>query len=425
MFTISNIKAVEILDSRGNPTVEVSVTLDNGCIGIASVPSGASTGTYEAVEKRDGDSSRYHGKGVLQCLHFIHEKIQPTLVNLDARNQRAIDQRLLALDGTDNKNILGANTILSVSLSVAHAAANAQGVPLYFYLGGPMANTLPVPLINVLNGGAHADNDLDIQEFMIIPHGASSMQEAIRWGSEVYHTLKKLLKADNLNTNVGDEGGFAPSINSTTKALDFLCLAIEKSGRTLGKDISLGLDVAASEFFKNGRYELQGEQKSLTAPELVDFYKNLAATYPIISIEDGMAEDDWDGWRCLTKNLGNILQIVGDDLFVTNPKRLLQNHNKNAANSILIKPNQIGTLTETWETVLLGKKLSMGTIMSHRSGETEDTTISDLSVAFGCGQIKIGAPCRTDRTAKYNRLINIESQLGVTASFAGYNKKAW
>jgi len=425
MFTISNIKALEILDSRGNPTIKVLVELKNGIIGTASVPSGASTGIHEAIEKRDGDLKRYNGKGILQCVDSIHKKIAPALKGMNVLEQRLIDKTLLQLDGTKNKKNLGANSLLSVSLSVAHAAANAQSIPLYTYLGGPMANRLPVPFINIINGGVHADNNLDFQEFMIIPHGASSMRQAIRWGSEVYHTLKNLLQKKNFNTNVGDEGGFAPNIESTQEALELICIAIKKSGRILGKEISLALDAAASEFFNNHTYTLQGEKKSLSSRELALFYKELTEKYPIISIEDGMAEDDWDGWIYLTELLGDKIQTVGDDLFATNQERLLLNNKKRSANSILIKPNQIGTLTETWETIRLAKSFSMGTIISHRSGETEDTTISDLSVAFNCGQIKTGAPCRTDRTAKYNRLLHIENQLSSTADYAGFQRPIW
>ncbi len=423
MISILDINAREILDSRGNPTVEVEVTLEDGSIGIASVPSGASTGTHEAVEKRDVNLARYKGKGVLGAINAIELEILPHLLGHDALNQRAIDEKLIELDGTKNKRKLGSNAILGVSLAVAHAAANAKKIPLYAYLGGAMANLLPIPLMNILNGGAHADNALDFQEFMIVPHGATSIQEAIRWGAEIYHTLKELLIEKNLSTNVGDEGGFAPNINSTKEALDLLCLAVKKSGYNLGQDISIALDVAATEFFKDGKYILRGEKNPLTSKELVQVYKDLVNNYPIISIEDGMAEDDWDGWELLTKTLGESIQIVGDDLFVTNQEYLLKGAEKYAANAILIKPNQIGTLTETWDTVRLAQDLAMSSIISHRSGETEDVTIADLAIAFGCGQIKTGAPCRTDRTSKYNRLIRIASQLGASASYPSYKLK--
>lgn len=411
MTAIVDIKTREILDSRGNPTVEADVLLEDGSFGRASVPSGASTGRHEALEKRDKDSSRFHGKGILGALKNIDDIIAPSLLGMNALNQRAIDRRILEIEGTPNKNHLGANATLAVSLSVAHAAAYSQEMPLYAYLGGSMANLLPIPMMNIINGGAHAHNGLDIQEIMIVPVGASDIQKAIRWGAEVYYTLKDILKNKGFSTDIGDEGGFAPMLRSIREALDILSEAVTKAGLSLGKDICFALDVAATELYKNGLYNLGKENLKLDSADLCSYYATLIDEYPLVSIEDGMAEDDWDGWQHLNTLLGEKIQIVGDDLFVTNYHRLSKGIEMNAANAILIKPNQVGTLTETWDTVQLANDTGMASIISHRSGETEDTTIADLAVALGCGQIKTGAPCRTDRTAKYNRLMRISEEL--------------
>jgi enolase len=419
MSAIIDIHARQILDSRGNPTVEVDVTLDSGAFGRAAVPSGASTGAHEAVELRDGDKSTYLGKGVLNAVASVNGEIFDAVGGLDADDQVEIDQTMIALDGTPNKARLGANAILGVSLAVAKAAAEEAGLPLYRYVGGTQARQLPVPMMNIINGGAHADNPIDFQEFMVLPVAASSGAEAIRWGAEVFHALKAQLKAAGHNTNVGDEGGFAPNLASAEKALDFIVQSIEKAGFKPGHDICLGLDSASTEFFKNGKYHLEGEGKVLDAAGMVDFYAKLVAGYPIISIEDGMAEDDWDGWKALTDRLGGKVQLVGDDLFVTNPIRLADGIRRGVANAILIKVNQIGTLTETLEAVEMAHKAGYRAVMSHRSGETEDSTIADLAVATNCGQIKTGSLSRSDRIAKYNQLIRIEEQLGSAARYGG------
>ncbi len=421
MPTIVYVHAREVLDSRGNPTVEAEVLLDDGSAGRAIVPSGASTGTHEALELRDGDPNRYHGKGVQKAVQNIQEKIAPALENIPADNQATVDALLLELDGTPNKSHLGANAILAVSLAVAHAAALSYGMALHQYLGGIVGTTLPVPLMNVLNGGKHADNTVDIQEFMIVPVGAPSFAEAVRMGSEIFHTLKKLLQKSGYHTAVGDEGGFAPMLKSNEEALDFLLRAIEDSGYTPGSDVVLALDVAASEMYRDGKYVLyKSSQEAKTAEEMVAWYEQLVERYPIISIEDGMAEDDWEGWGLLTRTLGNRIQLVGDDVFVTNPEFLLKGIQQKVANAILIKLNQIGTLTETLNTIRLAQRAGYGVIISHRSGETEDTTIADLAVATNAGQIKTGSLCRTDRIAKYNRLLRIEEYLGTAASYAGW-----
>jgi enolase len=419
MSAIIDIHARQILDSRGNPTVEVDVTLDSGAFGRAAVPSGASTGAHEAVELRDGDKSKYLGKGVLNAVASVNGEIFDAVGGLDADDQVEIDQTMIALDGTPNKARLGANAILGVSLAVAKAAAEEAGLPLYRYVGGTQARQLPVPMMNIINGGAHADNPIDFQEFMVLPVAASSGAEAIRWGAEVFHALKAQLKAAGHNTNVGDEGGFAPNLASAEKALDFIVQSIEKAGFKPGQDVCLGLDSASTEFFKNGKYHLEGEGKVLDASGMVDFYAKLVAAYPIISIEDGMAEDDWDGWKALTDRLGGKVQLVGDDLFVTNPVRLADGIRRGVANAILIKVNQIGTLTETLEAVEMAHKAGYRAVMSHRSGETEDSTIADLAVATNCGQIKTGSLSRSDRIAKYNQLIRIEEQLGSAARYGG------
>lgn len=417
MSRIIEILGREILDSRGHPTVEVEVELESGVRGRASVPSGASTGTHEAVEKRDADPERYNGKGVLQAVEAINGVISDALSGEDAQNQMAVDQILIQLDGTDNKSNLGANALLGVSLATAKAAAFEQEMPLYRYIGGVFAHVLPIPLKNIINGGAHADNPIDIQEFMIVPFKAPTFKEALRWGTEVFHALKKNLSAKGYSTNVGDEGGFAPALPSTEAALDFVVAAIESAGYTPGEEIGVALDVAANEFYREGRYHLAGEGKVLDSSELVAFYQRLANAYPILSIEDGMAEDDWEGWKHLTETLGDRLQLVGDDLFVTNPVRLAEGIERGIANSILIKPNQIGTLTETIRTVELAHRFGYSTVLSHRSGETEDTTIADLAVALNCGQIKTGSLSRSDRLAKYNQLLRIEEALGSQAVF--------
>ena len=419
MTTIIDIHAREILDSRGNPTIEVDVHLEGGAMGRAAVPSGASTGAHEAVERRDGNKHRYFGKGVLDAVAAVNGEIAEEIVGFDALEQVGIDRTMIEMDGTPNKGRLGANAILGVSLAVAKAAAEATGQPLYRYLGGTSARILPVPMMNIINGGAHADNPIDIQEFMILPVGADNIREAVRMGSEVFHTLKKQLSAAGLSTGTGDEGGFAPNLSSTRDALDFILKAIEKAGYHPGDDIYLGLDCAATEYFKNGRYEFAGEGKSLTSAENVDYLAALAADYPILSIEDGCSEDDWDGWKMLTDRLGAKLQLVGDDLFVTNPRRLAEGIKKGCANSMLVKVNQIGTLTETLQAVEMAHRAGYTNVMSHRSGETEDATIADLAVATNCGQIKTGSLARSDRLAKYNQLIRIEEMLGETAEYAG------
>jgi len=419
MTAIIDIHAREILDSRGNPTVEGDVLLEDGSFGRAAVPSGASTGAHEAVELRDGDKSRYSGKGVLKAVEAVNGEIRDTLSGLDAEEQRDIDLTLIELDGTENKSRIGANAILGVSLAVAKAAADARGLPLYSYVGGVSAHVLPVPMMNIINGGEHADNPIDFQEFMIMPVGADSLAEAVRWGSEIFHTLKKGLHEKGLATAVGDEGGFAPNIASTRAALDFVSASIEKAGFKLGTDILLALDCAATEFFKNGKYEISGEGLSLTPVEMADYLAKLAADYPIISIEDGMGEDDFEGWAALTAQIGHKVQLVGDDLFVTNPKRLHMGIEKGLANSLLVKVNQIGTLTETLEAVSIAQRNGYTAVMSHRSGETEDYTIADLAVATNCGQIKTGSLARSDRLAKYNQLIRIEEELGTASRYAG------
>ncbi|MDY0242205.1 MAG: phosphopyruvate hydratase [Rhodospirillaceae bacterium] len=419
MTAITDLHAREILDSRGNPTVEVDAILESGAFGRAAVPSGASTGVHEAVELRDGDKSRYGGKGVWKAVEAVNGEIYDALSGMDAEDQLLIDATMIDLDGTPNKARLGANAILGVSLAVAKAAAEEAGLPLYRYVGGSFARTLPVPMMNILNGGAHADNPIDIQEFMIMPVAAPSLAEAVRTGAEVFHALKKALKDAGHNTNVGDEGGFAPNLASTTEALDFIMKAIGQAGFKPGEDVVLALDAASSEFFKDGRYVLAGENKTLDSKGMVDYYAKLAASYPIVSIEDGMAEDDWDGWALLTETLGRKIQLVGDDLFVTNPERLRQGIAKGVANSILVKVNQIGTLSETLEAVDTAHRAGYTAVLSHRSGETEDSTIADLAVATNAGQIKTGSLSRSDRLAKYNQLIRIEEELGGTAVFAG------
>ena len=419
MTAIIDIHAREILDSRGNPTVEVEVLLEDGSFGRAAVPSGASTGAHEAVELRDGDKSRYMGKGVLKAVEAVNGEIRDELTGGDAEDQRDIDYAMIELDGTENKSRLGANAILGVSLAVAKAAADARGLPLYSYVGGVSAHVLPVPMMNIINGGEHADNPIDFQEFMVMPVGAPSLAEAVRWGAEIFHTLKKGLHEKGLATAVGDEGGFAPNIASTRAALDFVSTSIEKAGFKLGTDIKLALDCAATEFFKNGKYEISGEGLSLSPVEMADYLAKLAADYPIISIEDGMSEDDFEGWKALTDQIGHKVQLVGDDLFVTNPKRLQMGIAKGLANSLLVKVNQIGTLTETLEAVSIAQRNGYTADMSHRSGETEDATIADLAVATNCGQIKTGSLARSDRLAKYNQLIRIEEELGSSAHYAG------
>ena len=419
MSTIIDITAREILDSRGNPTVEVDVTLEDGTMGRAAVPSGASTGAHEAVELRDGDTHRYKGKGVLNAVASVNGEIAEALMGFDAAEQVALDQMMIELDGTENKGRLGANAILGVSLATAKAAADHTGQPLYRYVGGTSARVLPVPMMNIVNGGEHADNPIDVQEFMIMPVSADSIAEAVRMGSEIFHTLKGQLKSAGLSTGIGDEGGFAPNLSSTREALDFVLKAIEAAGYRPGEDIGLALDCAATEYFHNGRYELRGEGKSLSPEENVADLQALCADYPILSIEDGCAEDDWAGWVALTEALGAQVQLVGDDLFVTNPTRLARGIEEKAGNALLVKVNQIGTLTETLEAVDMAHRARMACVMSHRSGETEDATIADLAVATNCGQIKTGSLARSDRLAKYNQLIRIEEGLGETASYAG------
>ena len=419
MSTIIDIHAREILDSRGNPTVEVDVTLEDGTMGRAAVPSGASTGAYEAVEKRDGDKSRYKGKGVLEAVAAVNGEIAEALVGIDVTEQVEIDHAMIELDGTDNKGRLGANAILGVSLATAKAAADDTRQPLYRYIGGTSARVLPVPMMNIINGGEHADNPIDIQEFMIMPVAADNIRDAVRMGSEVFHTLKKELSDAGLSTGIGDEGGFAPDISSTRDALDFILKSIEKAGYKPGEDIHLALDCAATEYFKDGVYVFSGEGKTLSPEENAAYLAALVSDYPIISIEDGMSEDDWDGWRALTDALGDKVQLVGDDLFVTNPVRLAEGIDRGCANSMLVKVNQIGTLTETLRAVDMAHRAKYTNVMSHRSGETEDATIADLAVATNCGQIKTGSLARSDRLAKYNQLIRIEEMLGATAEYAG------
>ncbi|ODT60029.1 MULTISPECIES: phosphopyruvate hydratase [Paracoccus] len=419
MTAIIDIFAREILDSRGNPTVEVDVTLEDGTLGRAAVPSGASTGAHEAVEKRDGDMTRYMGKGVLEAVAAVNGEIAENLVGEDSTEQRMLDMMMIELDGTPNKGRLGANAILGVSMAIAKAAAETTNQPLYRYVGGTSARILPVPMMNIINGGEHADNPIDIQEFMIMPVAAENIREAVRMGSEIFHTLKKELSAAGLSTGIGDEGGFAPNLSSTRDALDFILKAIEKAGYKPGDDIMLALDCASTEYFKNGKYEMKGEGKSLTPAENVDYLAALCDAYPILSIEDGCGEDDWDGWKMLTDRLGDRIQLVGDDLFVTNPVRLAQGIERGCANSLLVKVNQIGTLSETLDAVRMADRAGFTSVMSHRSGETEDATIADLAVATNCGQIKTGSLARSDRLAKYNQLIRIEEMLGATAEYAG------
>jgi len=422
LTTIEGVTAHEILDSRGNPTVQVEVLLIGGATGVASVPSGASTGAHEAVELRDGDKKRFGGKGVINAVNNVNESISDSIIGLDALDQSTIDEFMISQDGTLNKAKFGANAILGVSLAVAKAAANAQGQPLYRYLGGVSARTLPVPMMNILNGGKHADNSTDMQEYMVLPVGASSFREGLRMGAEVYQGLKKVLHDRKQNTNVGDEGGFAPSLSSNREALEVIVAAIEIAGYKPGVDIFLGMDPAATEFYQNGKYVLAREGRTLTSGEMIDLYEQWIGEYPIITIEDGLAEDDWDGWKQLRQRLGNRIQLVGDDLFVTNTQRLKRGILEHSANSILIKLNQIGTLTETMDAIEMAKRASFSAVVSHRSGETEDTTIADLVVATNAGQIKTGAPARSERVAKYNRLLVIENELGdETARYAGFS----
>jgi enolase len=419
MTAIIDIHGREILDSRGNPTVEVDVLLDDGSFGRAAVPSGASTGAHEAVELRDGDKGRYLGKGVRKAVEAVNGPISDALLGLDAEDQRDIDLAMIAIDGTDNKGNLGANAILGTSLAVAKAAANARGLPLYAYVGGVAAHVLPVPMMNIINGGEHADNPIDFQEFMIMPVGAPTLAEAVRWGAEIFHTLKKGLHDKGLATAVGDEGGFAPNLASTRDALDFVMASIEKAGFKPGSEVALALDCAATEFFRDGKYEISGEGLSLSPVQMADYLADLTTAYPIRSIEDGMGEDDFEGWAALTARIGSKVQLVGDDLFVTNPKRLTMGIGKGLANSLLVKVNQIGSLTETLEAVSIAQRAGYTAVMSHRSGETEDATIADLAVATNCGQIKTGSLARSDRLAKYNQLIRIEEELGDAAVYAG------
>ncbi|WP_139492693.1 phosphopyruvate hydratase [Brevibacillus dissolubilis] len=424
---ITDIYAREILDSRGNPTLEVEVYLENGGFGRAAVPSGASTGAYEAVELRDGDKDRYLGKGVQKAVDNVNEHIAPELIGMDALDQVGIDMSMIALDGTENKGKFGANAILGVSMAVARAAADALGLSLYNYLGGFNSRTLPVPMMNILNGGKHADNTVDIQEFMVMPVNAPSFKEALRTGAEIFHSLKKVLGSKGLNTAVGDEGGFAPNLKSNEEALQVILEAIKAAGYEPGKDVFLALDVAATEMYKDGKYEFEGEGVTKTTEEMISFYEDLVSKYPIISIEDGLSEDDWDGWKALTDRLGSKVQLVGDDLFVTNTERLARGIETGTGNSILVKVNQIGTLTETFEAIEMAKRAGYTAVISHRSGETEDSTIADIAVATNAGQIKTGAPSRTDRVAKYNQLLRIEDELGDTAKYGGraafYNLK--
>jgi enolase len=419
MSSIIEISAREILDSRGNPTVEVDVVLEDGSFGRAGVPSGASTGAHEAVELRDGDKARYNGKGVLKAVEAVNTEIAEALLGIDVTEQVDLDDTMCRLDGTENKARLGANAILGVSLAAAKAAANSQDMPLYRYVGGTAARMLPVPMMNIINGGEHADNPIDIQEFMVMPVAANSLRHAVRMGAEIFHTLKKELSDAGFNTAIGDEGGFAPALKSTTEALDFIMRSVEKAGYKPGEEVYLALDCAASEYYADGMYNLKGEGKVLSSGENAEYLADLAARYPIISIEDGMHEDDWDGWKLLTDQIGDKVQLVGDDLFVTNTKRLADGISQGVANSILVKVNQIGTLTETLEAVDMAHRAGYTSVMSHRSGETEDATIADLAVATNCGQIKTGSLSRSDRLAKYNQLIRIEEMLGDTARFAG------
>ena len=419
MARIVDVKAREVLDSRGNPTVEAEVYLASGIVGTAMVPSGASTGEREAIELRDGDKARYLGKGVLKAVNFVNTEIREAVIGMDADNQAALDQKMIDLDGTPSKGRIGANAILGVSLAAARAAAEEAGVPLYRFLNTSGKFILPVPMMNIINGGMHADNPIDFQEFMILPVGAPSLKEAVRWGSEVFHTLKAALKKDGHNTNVGDEGGFAPNLPSAEAALDFVMKAIEQAGFATGKDIAIGLDCAATEFFKGGAYDYEGEKVKRSIAEQVDYLAKLVAAYPIVTIEDGMSEDDWEGWKLLTEKIGAKCQLVGDDLFVTNVTRLSRGIKENIANSILIKVNQIGSLTETLAAVEMAQRAGYTAVMSHRSGETEDSTIADLAVATNCGQIKTGSLSRSDRLAKYNQLIRIEEELGEQARYAG------
>ena len=420
MSTIEHVHGREVLDSRGNPTVEVEVGLVSGASGRAAVPSGASTGQFEAVELRDGDADRFVGKGVLEAVSHVNNEIADLLVGFDALDQRGVDQAMLLLDGTDNKATMGANAILGVSLAVAHAAAEETGQPLYRYVGGTNAHVLPVPMMNVLNGGEHADNNVDLQEFMFMPVGAASFSEGLRWGTQCYHVLKKVLHDRGLSTAIGDEGGFAPDLGSNEEAVQLLVSAIEQAGFTPGDDIALALDTASTEFFENGTYNLAGEGKQLTPEEMAGYLTELCDKYPIVSIEDGMDEEDWVGWKALTESIGDRVQLVGDDLFVTNTTRLQRGIDEGVANSILIKVNQIGTLTETLDAVGLATRSGYTSVISHRSGETEDTTIADLAVATNCGQIKTGAPARSDRVAKYNQLLRIEEDLGQAAAYWGH-----
>ena len=419
MAVITDVYAREIMDSRGNPTVEVEVYLEDGTIGRAAVPSGASTGQFEAVELRDSESSRYLGKGVLQAVANVNDIIGPAILGFDASEQVAIDRIMIELDGTPNKAKLGANAILGVSMAVARAAAESYDLPLFQYLGGTNAKELPVPMMNILNGGAHADNNVDIQEFMIMPIGATSFMEALRYCAEVYHTLKSVLKGKGLATGVGDEGGFAPNLGSNEEALQVIAEAVEKAGLTVGKDIVFAIDAASSEFYKDGKYHLAGEGKVKTAAEMVEYYAELCEKYPIYSIEDGLAEEDWEGWKLLTDRLGKTVQLVGDDLFVTNTERLSHGIKEDTANAILIKVNQIGTLTETFDAIEMAKRAGYTAVISHRSGETEDSTIADIAVAVNAGQIKTGAPARSERVAKYNQLLRIEDMLAETAQYRG------
>ena len=419
MTLIIDLHAREILDSRGNPTVEVDVLLDDGSFGRAAVPSGASTGAHEAVELRDGDDSRYHGKGVRKAVEAANTEIADAILGLDAEDQRDIDMAMIELDGTQNKSRIGANAILGTSLAVAKAAANARGLPLYSYIGGVSAHLLPVPMMNIINGGEHADNPIDIQEFMVMPVGAENLAEGVRWGAEIFHTLKKGLAQKGLSTSVGDEGGFAPDLASTRDALDFIMESICTAGFEPGTDVVLALDCAATEFYRNGRYDISGEKLSLDGVEMAEYLDRLCRDYPIRSIEDGMAEDDFEGWKALTDRIGDTVQLVGDDLFVTNPTRLTDGIGRGLANSLLVKVNQIGTLSETLDAVDIATRAGYTSVMSHRSGETEDATIADLAVATNCGQIKTGSLARSDRLAKYNQLIRIEEELGNSARYAG------
>lgn len=419
MTAIIDIHARQILDSRGNPTVEVDVILESGAMGRAAVPSGASTGAHEAMELRDGKKDFYCGKSVLKAVQGINTEILESLIGMDAEEQIAIDYTMIDLDGTENKSRLGANAILGVSLATAKAVANELDVPLHRYIGGSFAHVLPTPMMNIINGGAHADNPIDFQEFMIMPLSMGTFSQALRAGAEIFHALKSQLKKAGHNTNVGDEGGFAPNLKSAEEALDFIAKAIDAAGYKMGRDIAIALDCAATEFFKGSKYHLEGEGKTLSSEQMVAYYKNLCAAYPIVSIEDGLVEDDWTGWEALTAELGNTVQLVGDDLFVTNPKRLAQGIERKAGNAILVKVNQIGTLTETLEAIEMAKKAGYGVVLSHRSGETEDSTIADLAVATNAGQIKTGSLSRSDRIAKYNQLIRIEEMLGPQAKYAG------